>query len=135
MNHLSRPESEHPLTNTTCKDCGKIIWHTKYARPLRCPACKEEQNRIRTLARYHERTEAKRGEYRKQKKVYDSGTWKMKKQRWEPEAHTFSILCKCPVCQRKHTVEMTAKPIIMPRVYCSEHTYKRQMYNPWEGRI
>lgn len=33
----------------------------------------------------------------------------------------YVVLCKCPVCGVKHLVNMTAQPIIMPRVYCEDH--------------
>jgi hypothetical protein len=37
----------------------------------------------------------------------------------------YVVLCKCPVCGVKHLVNMTAHPIIMPRVYCEDHAHLR----------
>jgi hypothetical protein len=37
----------------------------------------------------------------------------------------FAVLCKCPFCGCRHIVNMTAPPIITPRVYCDDHKYLR----------
>jgi len=39
----------------------------------------------------------------------------------------FAVLCKCPAlnCGKMHLVNMTAPPIITPRVYCDDHKHFR----------
>jgi transposase-like protein len=35
------------------------------------------------------------------------------------------VMCKCLNCGKLHEVEMTAKPLVMPRVYCKDCEYLR----------
>jgi DNA replicative helicase MCM subunit Mcm2 (Cdc46/Mcm family) len=43
-------------------------------------------------------------------------------------ARRYKIVCKCPKCEVDHVVEMTARPFIKPRVFCSKCQYFKHLY-------
>lgn len=42
------------------------------------------------------------------------------------------VEAKCPVCGKHHVIKQETKPLVMPRVYCDHHVYRRKVFNPWE---
>jgi predicted Zn-ribbon and HTH transcriptional regulator len=100
----------------TCIDCNNDFTYDWGRKPKRCPGCREENNR--KLARERNRR------YDAREKGIDA-PWCKRKLINEACLPVFEEKAKCPICGVIHTIQVSIRSIVMPRVYCDQHKFIR----------